>query len=145
MSEGSRTPEELSTLLEDALIVGDVREVEPLFETVAVLINGDPTTETRGAQAIATAMVDEWSHSRLRVDTPRLVLRSNDLALTLGTAVHVLRRGPDQTWRYALSVMDPYQRHENPVGQAGRDHTRSPASPAKRGSSGEGLVREPDR
>lgn len=101
---GARTPEELNTLLEDALIVSDPAGVEPLYESDAVLLTGDAPLEARGSTAIATVLTE--LHDRSYVATPGLVLRSRDLALTIGAGVHVLRRGPDRSWRYALSVMD---------------------------------------
>jgi hypothetical protein len=92
-------------MLEDALIVGDASAVKTLFETAAVLVTGDGSTEMRGAEAIATAMTGDWKSSRSYIASRRRVLQSGDLALTVGNGVQVIRRAPDRTWRFALSVM----------------------------------------
>jgi hypothetical protein len=116
-TRGARTAEELTTLLEDALIVGDLAEIERLFEADAALLLRDTGDEAHGAAAIARALIESERHDGSYVATPELVLRSRDLALTIGAGIHVLRHDPDRTWRHALSVLDL---HEPAPREAGR-------------------------
>lgn len=86
VTAGATTPEELETLFEDALVIGDGRDLRALFEEGGVL-DGDPRTYVGGA---------------------RRVLQARDTALlTTATAIHVARRGGDGAWRLAISLLYP--------------------------------------
>jgi hypothetical protein len=92
----ARTPEELATLLEDALLLGNPAEVMDLF------VEGALYAGVRGRSAVAAALLVHgpagWAG---RPD----VLQARDLALhglgRLGPAA-VARREPDGGWRYAI-------------------------------------------
>ena len=82
MAERARTPEELETLLEDAVVLGDREAIAALFED--------------GAEIPPLA-------GELVVTRPVRVRQRGDLALVLGYDTKVLRRGADGAWRCALT------------------------------------------
>jgi Domain of unknown function (DUF4440) len=103
---GARTPEELETLLEDAFVLRDGAALAPLFEPGAVLAAGDGPWETRGRAAIARVAAALWAGGRTYVAAPGRVLQARDTALVVGRwGVHVVRRGGDGAWRYAISLL----------------------------------------
>ncbi len=105
---GARTPEELETLLEDALVVGDRVALAALFEAGAVLVAGDRPL-ARGGEAIARVATGLWTGERTYVADPRRVVQARDLALVVAEqAIHVVRRGSDGAWRYAISLLSLY-------------------------------------
>jgi hypothetical protein len=98
----ARTPEELESLLEDAFITRDLELLTGLFEDGALLAaNG--SIEVRGSSDIAAALTS-WGLTF--VAGARRVLQVGDVALTLGNGVQVLRRGPDRSWRLAISLIE---------------------------------------
>lgn len=112
MTRGARTPEELETLLEDAIIVRDRVALALLFENAAVLDAGLPAGEARGQAEIAAAASSIWERERTWVAGARLVIQAGDTVLSLGRGARVLRRGPDRAWRFAIAVLD----HRDPEG-----------------------------
>lgn len=99
-----RTPEELETLMEDAIVVQDGEVLSRLFEPDAVLVL-DASRELRGREQIERAageLVDGY------VAGPRRVYQSRDLVLLVGDGViNVARRGRDRSWRFAISLLRP--------------------------------------
>ena len=106
MTAGGRTPEELETLLEDALLMRDAEALTPLFEDASVLVAGQRPQLLRGPGEIARAARLLWAHPRGYLAGPRRVFQARDTALLLGDGViNVARRGADGSWRYAISVL----------------------------------------
>lgn len=102
---GARTPEELATLFEDALLVRDEAAVAALFAAGAVFVAGDEPTICGGA-AIARRALARWDGERTYVADPQRVLQARDLALVVTErSVAVMRRGGDDAWRYAIAVV----------------------------------------
>ncbi len=102
MVGGARTPEELETLLEDALVVGDRAALAALFEAGAVLIAGDERP-ARGGEAIARLALATWAGDHTYVADPRRVMQARDIALIIAEqGINVVRRGRDGAWRYTI-------------------------------------------
>jgi hypothetical protein len=102
MSAGARTPEELETLFEDALLVCDHAALAALFETGAVLVAGD-ARPARGGAEIARLALATWVSERTYVADPRRVMQARDIALVVAErGINVVRRGHDGAWRYAI-------------------------------------------
>jgi ubiquinone/menaquinone biosynthesis C-methylase UbiE len=105
MGDGARTPEELESLLEDALVLRDGEALAGLFEAGAVLVAGGQRP-ARGGAAIARLALATWAGDRTYVADPRRVLQARDLALIVAEgAINVARRGGDGAWRYAMSFL----------------------------------------
>lgn len=86
MRAGARTPEELETLLEDAIVLADAHAVSGLFEPDAV--------------------VDGELWGRTYVAHPHRVVQARDTALVVSQGgVSVVRRGSDGAWRYLISLL----------------------------------------
>jgi len=107
IKSGARTPEELETLLEDAFIVQDSTALGLLFEDGAVLNDGRALREVRGRADIERAATAMWDHDRTYLAEPRCVLQAGATALSLGGGIHVVRRGPDGAWRFAIALIEP--------------------------------------
>jgi hypothetical protein len=106
MGTGARTPEELETLLEDAFVVRDRAALAELFEDGAVLAPGDGGREARGGEEIGRWAVALWEGDRTYVADPRRVLQARDVALVVAErGIHVVRRGSDGAWRYAITLL----------------------------------------
>jgi hypothetical protein len=104
MSDGARTPEELETLFEDALVVRDRQMLAELFEEGAVFVAGQ-ARPARGGEEIATVALATWSGNHAFVADPRRVMQVRDIALILVKGgVNVVCRGRDGAWRYAIVV-----------------------------------------
>lgn len=102
MSTGARTPEELETLFEDALVIGDSKALAELFEEGAVLIAADERP-ARGGEEIARVALATWQAERIYVADPWRVTQARDIALVVGEqGIDVVRRGGDGAWRYAI-------------------------------------------
>jgi hypothetical protein len=107
MPAGSRTPEELETLLEDAFMLRDHHALAQLFHPGAVLVVGDGLPEARGHQQITRLATRLWDLDRSYLADPRRILQVRDTALVLaGRAINVVGRGDDGFWRYAISLLD---------------------------------------
>lgn len=98
MSSGARVPDELETLLEDALVLGDRESMIDLFEARAIVVTA-AGAELRGWGEITRGLREPF------FGTAQRVLQRGPTALLVGeTAVSVARRARDGLWRYALSV-----------------------------------------
>jgi hypothetical protein len=101
-----QTPEELETLLEDALLMHDADALAQLFEDASVLVAGDRPQQVRRSGEIAGSAWLLWQHQHGYLASPRRVFQARDIALLVGDGViNVARRGPDGSWRYAISVL----------------------------------------
>jgi hypothetical protein len=97
----AETPEELETLLEDAVVLGDVAALLGLFSPHGVLAG--PVEHAQGPVHIARSaramLSDGWEY----VADPTLVLQAHRTALVINThALNVARRGRDGLWRYEI-------------------------------------------
>jgi hypothetical protein len=99
---GARTPEELETLFEDALVLRDHQAVAELFEDGAVLSAGNERPG-RGGKEIARLALATWEGDRTYVADPRRVMQVRDLALiVVEQGINVARRDRDGGWRYVI-------------------------------------------
>lgn len=105
MRPGARTPEELETLLEDALLLGDATALAALFEDGAVVAAGFTPREARGADEIASFAAASGGPY---LANPRRVLEARETALVVADgAINVARRGEDGAWRYTIALLSP--------------------------------------
>jgi hypothetical protein len=94
------SPEELETLLEDAVLLGDEAAVAALFDAGAVLVTGPRITGPK--QALAELAKLEY------VATTRTVTVRRDIAVVVGDhAVNVSFRAPDGAWRLVATIVRP--------------------------------------
>lgn len=107
--DGGQTPEELETLLEDAILLGDADAVAGLFQPGGMLvIAGAP--QLRGRMQIHEAPAALCLHRPGYLAAPRRVLQVRDVALLIGRdVVNLARRGDDGTWRYEICLLLPGQ------------------------------------
>jgi hypothetical protein len=106
MSTGGQTPEELETLLEDAILLGDADTIACLFEPGSLFILDEATRELRGRGEIRQAGPALRLDRRGYLAAPRRVFQARDTALLLGPGVvNVVRRSKDGTWRYAVCFL----------------------------------------
>lgn len=102
MISGARTPEELETLFEDALVTRDRAALAELFEAGAVLVAGD-AQPARGGEEIARLALATWAGDHPYVPDPRRILQARDLSLIVAEqGITVVRRGSEGAWRYAI-------------------------------------------
>jgi hypothetical protein len=119
MTAGGQTPEELETLLEDALLLRDAEAVAGLFDGGSVLVTGQPAQQIRGPDQIPLVAALLWQHQHGYLAHPRDVIQARDTALLLGEGViNVARRGDDGSWRYAISVFRDGQPAPTPDSRA---------------------------
>lgn len=124
---GARTPEELSTQLEDAFILRDPSALAALFDEHAVLSPRDPDVEVRRSEQIAMFAAAQWAADRRYLAEVRRVVQAGDTAAIVvdwsltgrgsldgrgerGRGVDVLRRGSDGAWRYLISLLHACER-----------------------------------
>ncbi len=81
MVTGGRTPEELETLFEDALLLHDGEAAAQLFEARGVLVVGGGLQEARGREQIARIAADVSQSRCAYLADPRQVLQVRDTAL----------------------------------------------------------------
>jgi hypothetical protein len=106
---GGRTPEELETLMEDAILLGDSEVAASLFEANGVLLTDGATTPARGRRAIARALED-CAGRDIYVAAPRRVVQVEGLAVLVGAdVINVARRGRAGRWRLSISLMTSRQ------------------------------------
>jgi quercetin dioxygenase-like cupin family protein len=102
ITSGARTPEELETLFEDALLVRDHKVLTALFESGATLVMSSDEP-VRGGEAIARAALASRNGIGAYVADPRGVLLARNSALVVtDRGVNVMHRGDDGAWRYAI-------------------------------------------
>jgi quercetin dioxygenase-like cupin family protein len=99
--DGARSPEELESLLEDALVLGDPEMLAGLFEEGITLVAGDDPP-TRGRAEAARHVLAMWGND-LYVADPQRVVVTWDMALILaGEGIHVAHRDRSGAWRYTI-------------------------------------------
>jgi hypothetical protein len=104
MRSGAPTPEELETLLEDALMIRDRTAVAALFEDGAVLITGGQRPG-HGTDEIARLALSTWDCDHAYIAGPRRVVQARDVALIVADhGINVARRSSDGSWRYAIAL-----------------------------------------
>ncbi len=119
------TPEELESLMEDAVVLRDAAALSGLFEPGGVLVAG-AVCELRGRGAIAKAVETTTALGGGYLAHPRRLYQSGDLVLLLGNGViNVARRGADRTWRFAISLIDPELRAPNSFAKRPFDWART--------------------
>jgi hypothetical protein len=100
------SPEELDTLLEDAVLLGDGAAVTALFDEGAVLISGPRIS---GPQQALAELADLGYVAATRTVTLR-----RDVAVVVGDhAVNISTRAPDGAWRLLAAII----RSGTPQGQ----------------------------
>jgi Domain of unknown function (DUF4440) len=105
--DGGQTPEELETLLEDAVLLGDADAVAGLFQPGGMVVMGG-APRLRGRGQIRAAAAALCLHRPGYLAEPRRVLQVRDVALLIGRhVVNLARRGDDGTWRYDICVLLP--------------------------------------
>ena len=105
MVSGGRTPEELETLLEDAVLMADADAAARLFEPYGLLFVEGTACELRGREGIRRAAAG-WLFRHGSLGTARRVLQAGDTALLLGAdVVNVVRRREDGSWKYVICVL----------------------------------------
>ena len=114
MTTGARTPEELETLLEDTLMIGDGEALAGLFEDGAVLVAANGLM-ARGVPQIVSVALDSRHGMCSYVADPRQVMQARDIALVVAEqGINVMRRGHDGAWRYAIAVISTRTTGEEP-------------------------------
>jgi hypothetical protein len=107
--DGGQTPEELETLLEDAVLLGDPDAIAGLFQPGGMLVMGG-APQLRGRGQIREAAATLCLHRPGYLAGPRRVLQVRDVALLIGRdVVNLARRSDDGTWRYDICVLLPDQ------------------------------------
>lgn len=97
---GGQTPEELETLLEDALLLGDGPAVVELFADGGVLVIDDGFRQSQVDVQLLLNSGDGY------LAAPRRVVQTADTALLIGDGVvNVARRSGDGSWRYRIAVI----------------------------------------
>lgn len=90
-------------MLEDAFVLHDHEALAKLFEPDAVLHPAGWSSPARGRAEIERLMDELWDHQRGYVADPRTVLQLRGTALIISqSAINVVRRTPEGTWRYAI-------------------------------------------
>jgi len=106
---GASTPEELESLFEDALLVGDREGLARLFEEAAVLVARHGAIEVNGGDEIARSATAMSGQGFVYVADPQHVVQARSTGLVVSErAVNVVRRGADGRWRYAISLLDDH-------------------------------------
>jgi hypothetical protein len=102
MGAGARTPEELETLFEDALVMRDGAALTNLFDEGSVLVTCRDGS-AHGAGEIVRLALATWHGTHPYVADPQSVSQVLDIALVVAErSINVARRGRDGAWRYAI-------------------------------------------
>lgn len=107
----ARTPEELDTLLEDAVVMRDAGALAQLFEDAGVLIvRGLPAAH--GRTEICRVGPRLWLDGPGHLADPDHVLISDGVALVVHeNAIQVMRRGHDRSWLYLIALLGTFGDH----------------------------------
>lgn len=106
MEPGGRSPEELETLLEDALLSCDADVFSGLFRQDGVLVISEAGRLTRGPADLTRVSALLERHAGGYIAEPCLVLQARRTALVMGDhGINVARRDRSGSWRYAISVL----------------------------------------
>jgi hypothetical protein len=121
---GGRTPAELASLLEDAVVLQDAAAVAELFEAGGALSAGPGTAW--GCPEVAQAAPGLWLDGGGYLADARSTIQVHDLTLVVGArSVTVARRGVDAMWRYAIAwFVDEVQGGPDDAHRAGQDVDR---------------------
>jgi ketosteroid isomerase-like protein len=121
MGPGARTPEELDTLFEDAVVLRDCDAITQLFEPGAVLLAEGTTRSVRGPVRIAGFVTAMWQQERTYLSRPHEVVQADDTALVVGgSGTSVARRGGDGRWRFVISKVLFDTAHDAPTRKEAR-------------------------
>ena len=106
MRPGARTPEELETLLEDAVLTRDPQALSDIFEEGGVLVAGSPAREAHGPDAIRRLARAILQSGLSYLPEPLRVVQARDTAVVFANGgINVVRRGNDGGWRYAIALL----------------------------------------
>lgn len=99
------SPEELETLLEDAVLLDDAAAVTALFHSGAVLITG---RRLSGPEQALVELVELGYVANTRTVTVR-----RDVAVVVGDhTINVSQRDPDGAWRLVAAILRPRTPHK---------------------------------
>jgi hypothetical protein len=130
MTAGGQTPEELETLLEDALLMRDAEALAQLFQDASVLVAGHRPQQIHGPGDIVQSAWLLRQHQRGYLASPRRVFQARDTALLLGDGViNVARRGPDRSWKYVICVLHDGQTPTSDSARSRRARHPAPGFP----------------
>lgn len=101
MDAAAQTPEELETMLEDALLTRDPDTLAALFEEDAVLFTGNASSARGGDQVVRLALAT-WEGDHTYVANPRVILQARDVALVVVKGGTNVVRRTNGAWRYAI-------------------------------------------
>lgn len=105
LGAGARTPEELETFLEDALVTRDPEALASLFLPSATFVAGNGRSARGGT--IASLALETWKGDHIYIADPRRVVQAGDIALILAEETfNVALRSDNGDWRYAI-VLQP--------------------------------------
>jgi hypothetical protein len=106
MRSAATTPEELEALLEDAFVIRDYGALAELFDESAVMAAGKAAIEARGRREISRCAAALWERDCIYVAAPQRILQAHDTGLVVSEgSVNVMRRAPDRSWRFAISLL----------------------------------------
>ncbi|MBA2776665.1 MAG: hypothetical protein H0U31_08050 [Chloroflexia bacterium] len=102
MSAVARTPEELETLFEDALMMRDRAALTELFDEDAVLVTSGRGS-AHGSGEVARLALATWRGDQPFVADPHSVSQALDVALVVAAgSINVARRDRKGAWRYVI-------------------------------------------
>ena len=97
-------------MFEDAFVTRDRAALLDLFEEGALLAADGGREEARGGEAIALLATAMWERERTYLAEPARVLQVPGTALVVADGgIHVVRRGSDGAWRFAISLLSVYE------------------------------------
>lgn len=99
------SPEELETLLEDAVLLGDEAAVAALFDEGAVLITGPRITGPEHALA-------DLAKLGYAASTRTVTVRRHLAVVVSDHAVNISIRAPDGAWRLIAAIVRPGTTHD---------------------------------
>lgn len=111
VDSGAQTPEELETMLEDALLIRDADALAVLFEETAVLVAGNASS-ARGDDHVVRLALATWQGEHTYVADPRAVLQAHDIALVVVKGGANVARRTDGAWRYAIVFQSAGVNHD---------------------------------
>lgn len=105
MTRGAQSPEELDSLLEDAILLGDADAIAALFTHHGAFAASGMAPVCRGSEMID--VLSSWTeHGHGYIGGSAHVVRSRRTALVIGeSAINVVRRGRNGMWRFAICLV----------------------------------------
>lgn len=105
MKAVARTPEELETMFEDALLIGDEEALAELFDHEATLVIDGERQARHGEEIVRLALMT-WQGNHMYIAGSGYVAQVGDIALILVEGgINVARRGREGVWRYAIVLV----------------------------------------